>query len=109
MNREKTSRRQFDAVFRALADRQRRIVLACLLESKRALTIPELANEVIVREDETRETAPQADELERVRIELYHKQLPLLAESDLVRYGADRDRVEPTDRVDEIDSFLPVE
>lgn len=109
MDREETPREQFDEVFRALADRQRRIVLACLLESERALTITELANEIIVREDETRETAPPADDLERVRIELYHKQLPLLAESGLVRYSADRDRVEPTDRVDEIDSFLPVE
>ncbi|WP_306054651.1 DUF7344 domain-containing protein [Natronococcus wangiae] len=106
MDRERASGEPIDETFRALADRRRRIALACLLEAERALTVDELANEVAVRERETREAA---DGIERMRIELYHKQIPLLANSNLVRYGADRNRVEPTDRVDEIEAFLPTE
>lgn len=106
MNANSATEPTLDDVFRALADRRRRIVLVALLGSETPLTIDELAAEIVAREREERPTDGSTCELERVRIDLYHKQLPHLADAGLVRGGSDGRPIEPTARVDEIESLL---
>ncbi|MFC4439832.1 MULTISPECIES: DUF7344 domain-containing protein [Natrialbaceae] len=108
MDASDTTGPTLDDVFRALADRRRRLALVALLESETPLTIDELAADIVAREREERSTDGSARETERARIELHHKQLPHLVDADLVRGGIDGQPIEPTARVDEIESLLPM-
>lgn len=81
-----------DAVFAALADRERRAVVYFLHEHGTA-TVAELADVVTGWVHGARGVAT-SDDRERVRVALHHVHLPRLAAAGLVTYDADGQRVE---------------
>ena len=79
------SRITLTTVFELLASRRRRYALYCLSRSERELTIDELANRIGVLEDE-----PTRGHAETVRIDLQHRHLPKLLDTDVVRSDGGR-------------------
>jgi hypothetical protein len=83
---------ELDVVFDVLANSRRRIALQCLCEHTQ-MTLPDLAEEVSVREfGEPLQDIPP----ERVRdvyFSLYHTHVPKLSAADLVEYHQDQDIV----------------
>lgn len=78
--------------YRLLADDRRRTVLGILTEREPPITLRALAEEVAARESDVggRET----DLVDRIRVELHHVHLPVLAENDLIEYDWRAERVE---------------
>jgi predicted transcriptional regulator len=80
-----------DRCYEALADEQRRRVLAALCEAEAPLSLTELAAEL------TRsETDPQGGvgpDLENRTVQLYHRHIPKLVDAGLVEFDRDRRRV----------------
>ena len=84
----------------ALANPRGRHVLRCLCD-RRALTIEELATSIAEREPPSE---PDADGRRRVLIDLYHCQLPRLADAGLVHYDHDGPVASITDRGERADA-----
>lgn len=102
MKPEHTAETDIDDVFRALANRRRRLALVALLETETPLTTEDLVETVASRERERR--PPERAGL--VAIDLTHVQIPHLVDAGLVRYATDRDRIVATDRAERIESLL---
>lgn len=81
-----------DDVFRALADERRRRVLDVLADRDEPVDVATLA--AAVREAAGEEPAPDP---ERLRIDLAHHQIPVLAEAGLVDWDVDEGTVAATD------------
>lgn len=86
-NRE-TSGRERDELFEALTHRRRRRVLAVLRTAGQPLTLTALAEELALRRDDEMGD----EETERLRVSLYHRHLPKLADTGLVEFDVDRKR-----------------
>ncbi|MFC7155815.1 hypothetical protein ACFQPA_10145 [Halomarina halobia] len=82
-----------DSIFDALAHRRRRCVIYCLREYDTPMTLPDLADEVAVRERGTTIAAIPGEEVKRVYMSLYHSHIPKLANADVVAYDQERDMV----------------
>lgn len=89
-----------DAVYRALVDERRRIVLSVLREHH-TVPLPDLAETVAESEADEEIAAIPGEEVRDVYMSLYHKHVPLLVAADLVRYEQSDDVVAWTDRADE--------
>lgn len=85
-----------DDVYRALADRARRRVLAYLLDERES-TVDKLAAVLVGWDAVDRESTTTADERSDWGIRLYHLHLPLLADVGLVDFDADAGTVELAD------------
>ena len=100
--RAKTDRenagRDRDELFEAMADGQRRRAVGVLREAGERLTLTELAEELARRA--ARDPEATADP-ERIRIELYHRHLPKLAEAGLVAFDAEEKTARPSGTVPE--------
>lgn len=84
-----TTGRERDELFEALTDRHRRRVLDVLRTAGQPLTLTALAEELALRtEDEASD-----DRTERLRVSLYHRHLPKLADTGLVEFDVDRKTV----------------
>jgi DNA-binding transcriptional ArsR family regulator len=95
-------RREKDKIFRALSEQRRRFALQFLQQHQEA-TISEMANEIAKREDDR----PDGDVLsDAVRIDLYHRHVPILAEAGLVHYEEERDIVTISEHGTNANSFL---
>ncbi len=57
------------------------------------MTLPDLADEVAVRERGTTIAAIPGEEVKRVYMSLYHSHIPKLANADVVAYDQERDMV----------------
>jgi len=101
--------RDADQLFRALSHRRRRAIIRALREVHSA-DLRALAT-AIARDERDGATGPPDREIESVRIELYHRHVPVLIEADLVDHGERRDGVVLDDRAavktawDLLDSF----
>lgn len=82
-----------DVVFDVLADQRRRSVLRCLNRHKNPMALADVADEVATRETEVPITELSAQEVKRVYVSLYHKQIPKLVDAAVVRYNQDTDMV----------------
>jgi hypothetical protein len=91
-----------DATLDLLSNRRRRYVLYYLRKRGEAVTIEELAGQVASWESETDR---QVDE-ERVLADLYHSQLPQLAEADTVTFDPDEGYVTLVDDEKPISEYL---
>jgi hypothetical protein len=78
--------------YRLLADDRRRTALGVLTEREPPITLEALAEEVAARESDA--GGREADPVDRIRVELHHVHLPVLAENDLVEYDWRAGRVE---------------
>lgn len=96
---------RLDELFEALSDRRRRCTLYVLQEEERT-EVDELAGRTAAqlhgrpRDDLSEET------VENVRIELYHKHLPILADSDVVEYDERSSVVVYREPPEAVETFL---
>lgn len=95
-----------DSVFTLLSHHRRRTVLNLLLVQDRALTLRDLRNEIVEREHDTKITELDDEEVKQTLVSLYHVHIPKLAEADIVTYDQDRKIVEPTEKLEQMESFL---
>ncbi|WP_135303812.1 DUF7344 domain-containing protein [Haloarcula amylovorans] len=87
-----------DCIYRALAARERRLALSCL-QDHQTLTLADLTELVLERTDEADITTVSEDRIRDTYFALYHTHVPILEESDLVRYDQTDDLVTVTERV----------
>lgn len=78
---------------RLLADERRRIVLDVLAERKESLTLTELVTEVECRENGG--GSSESTVSENIMISLHHVHLPMIADSDIVEYDYETNRIDP--------------
>lgn len=78
---------------------RRRYALACLREYADAISLPDLADEVAVREYETVLPEIPPETVRDVYMNLYYTHVPVLEEAGLVRYQQELDLVVPTEVV----------
>jgi len=95
-----------DAAFTLLSHRRRRAVLYLLLAQDRALTLRDLRNEIIEREHSTEITALDDEQVKQTLLSLHHVHIPKLSEAGIITYDQDRMIVEPTEKLEEMESFL---
>lgn len=82
-----------------LADKRRRRALRCL-QRHGELTLPDLAEEVTVREADAPLPELSAERVSEVYFSLYHTHVPKLEEAEFVRYYQEQDFVECQDQVE---------
>ncbi|ELY89580.1 hypothetical protein C483_13678 [Natrialba hulunbeirensis JCM 10989] len=85
-----------DAAFDLLSSERRRQFLSVMTTHEEALTLPDVAEEVAVRETGEPVTELSAECVADVYISLYHDHLPRLVDAGLVAYDQERDLVRPT-------------
>ena len=88
-----------DDVLKVLADSRRRHALCCL-QRHGELSLPDLAEEVTVREDDAPLPEVSAERVSEVYFSLYHTHVPKLEEVGFVRYNQQRDLVTGLERID---------
>lgn len=76
--------------YEAMADESRRRVLSALAESEITMSVTELAIELTDGGLESVEPGAGNTDVDRLKIELYHRHLPKLADSGLVDFDPDR-------------------
>jgi len=91
-----------DTYFRLLSNQRRRHVLDCLQEYRNPMALSDLADEVAVREYETRITEIPAEEVTDIYVSLYHVHVPKMQDAGLVEYDQDRDLVSLVDDGEEL-------
>jgi hypothetical protein len=91
-----------DATLDLLSNRRRRYVLYHLRDADEAVALDELAERIASWEQETdgRDVGRSRGAKERVRADLYHSQVPRLAEAGVVTFDADERRVSLDDSVE---------
>jgi DNA-binding transcriptional ArsR family regulator len=85
-----------DTLLRTLAHERRRQVLS-VLRTHSSITLPDLADETVVRDRGVSLADVPSDVVYSVYMELYHRHVPKLAAAGLVRYDQERDLVTLTD------------
>jgi len=86
-----------DSVFRALADDRRRIAVSCL-GGHDTLTLPDMAEFVVEREQAEPLSSIDASVVRDVYLSLYHTHVPVLENAGVARYEQERDLVIRTDQ-----------
>lgn len=95
-----------DTIFTLLSHRHRRVVLDLLLAQNRALTLRDLRNEIVEREHDTEITEVDDEQAKQTLVTLHHIHIPKLAEADVVTYDQERMIVEPTEKLEQMESFV---
>ena len=85
-----------DEAFGLLADERRRLLLSVMRTYGEALTLPDAAEEVAVRETGQQVPNISAERVHEIYLSLYHDHLPRLVEAGLLEYDQERDLVTPT-------------
>ncbi|SIR89537.1 hypothetical protein SAMN05421858_4426 [Haladaptatus litoreus] len=97
--RNQTQRRKSeDPVYRAIGNDQRRVILSLLSQT------PQISEQALARRlTTTEQTAPDEslppDEVRNSRIDLYHHHLPILEDTDFIRWKSDEDLITTTDHI----------
>lgn len=95
-----------DELFDALSHQRRRYAISCLDEHERPLSLPDLADEVAVREYETTITDISAEEVKRVYASLWHSHIPKLESIGIVAYDQESDMVTLSEEFARIEPIL---
>ncbi|MFP8952937.1 hypothetical protein ACLI4Z_08195 [Natrialbaceae archaeon A-arb3/5] len=86
-----------DDALELLGSSRRRLFLDVVRTYGESLTLPDVAEEVAIRETGTPVPELSAEEVADVYISLYHDHLPRLVQSGLVEYDQERDLVTPVE------------
>ena len=85
-----------DQLFGLIANARRRHALR-LLASERTMTLPDLADEVAVRERDARIDDIDPDDVAEIYFSLYHTHVPKLRDAGLLAYEQETDVVRATE------------
>lgn len=96
----------FDAVLELCKDQHRRIVLGFLAENPQSMTMNDVTEAIVKHNHHAPRSAVSAKTITGIQNELHHVHLPKLADSGLIEYDAQRQRVEPAGQFDRIEPHL---
>uniref|UniRef100_UPI003D9732DC DUF7344 domain-containing protein n=1 Tax=Halomicrococcus sp. NG-SE-24 TaxID=3436928 RepID=UPI003D9732DC len=96
----------FDSVLSLCRNQHRRIVLALLTEEQRSLTLTDLIKTILTYNHQTPIAEASEDVITEVRRSLHHVHLPKLASAGLINYDPERQLVEPTEQLDQVQPTL---
>lgn len=96
----------FNSVLDTCQHLHRRIVLGTLAEEQRPLTLSDLSKSVLKYNHQMPLAEASEDELTEIRVSLYHVHLPKLAANGLINYDAERELVEPTEQLEQMQPTL---
>uniref|UniRef100_UPI003D99F217 DUF7344 domain-containing protein n=1 Tax=Halomicrococcus sp. NG-SE-24 TaxID=3436928 RepID=UPI003D99F217 len=96
----------FDSVLSLCRNQHRRIVLALLTEEQRSLPLNDLTKTILTYNHQTTITEASEDVITEVRRSLHHVHLPKLASAGLINYDPERQLVEPTEQLDQMQPTL---
>ena len=85
-----------DEALRVLADYRRRLTVAVVRDHDEPISLPDVADEVAVREHGRPLPELSGETVAEVYISIYHDHLPRLIELGLLSYDQERDLVLPT-------------
>lgn len=95
-----------DGILELLSHQRRRAILDLLLTHDRPLTITDLRNEIVEKEQGTEIIEIPSKQVKQVHISLHHVHVPKLEEEGVVNYDSDRNIVEPTEKLSQLEPFL---
>ncbi|MFC6717877.1 DUF7344 domain-containing protein [Halovalidus salilacus] len=96
----------FDSVLNLCQHQHRRIVLGILAEEQRSLTLNDLTKAILKYNHQTPITEASKDVLAEIRLSLYHVHLPKLVSEGLINFDPERQLVEPTEQLDQMQPTL---
>ena len=95
-----------DGIFELLSHQRRRAILDLLLTHDRPLTLTDLRNEVVEKEQGTEITEIPSKQVQQVHLSFHHVHIPKLEESGVINYDSSRNLVEPTEELSQLEPFL---
>ena len=95
-----------DEILELISNQRRRAVLELLLTHDQPLTINDLRNEVVEKEQDTEITEIPSEQVKEVHISLHHVHIPKLEERELISYDSNRNIVESTGKLNQLEPFL---
>ncbi|WP_224449311.1 DUF7344 domain-containing protein [Haloprofundus salilacus] len=96
----------FDSVLDLCQNQHRRIVLGTLAEEQRSLTLNDLTKIILKYNHHMPITEASGDVLTEIRLSLYHVHLPKLASEGLINYDPEKELVEPTEKLNQVQPTL---
>lgn len=94
-----------NTVFTVLSNQRRRTILSHLTACKYPVPFEELVETLATQETEANSGAPSNEVYERIAVDLYHTQLPKLADFGVIEYE-NRELIQPADTLRLLDEFL---
>lgn len=95
-----------DTVFDILSNQRRRAVLHQLIRCKYPVSFEELVETVATAETTTDSTEISDQAYEHVALDLYHTQLPTLAQHDVIEYDEAKELIQLADTIRPLDEHL---
>lgn len=95
-----------DDLFDILSDQRRRFVLQSLGEAGTPVAFDELVDDVAEREHGASISDIPAEEVDRVRLSLYHSHIPKLDDANLVEFRAKREQVSLSVDSEQVEALL---
>ncbi|MFA9501151.1 hypothetical protein ACERIM_00035 [Natrinema sp. H-ect1] len=94
-----------DELLKLISHQRRRAILDLLFTHDRPLTITDLRNEVVEKEQDAEITEIPSERVKQVQISLHHVHIPKLEEKGVVNYDSNRKIVEPTEKLSQLEPF----
>ena len=82
-------------------------LIECLREFDEAVTLPDLAEEIAVREFDAEITELSGERIKEIYLTLYHTDVPKLAEADILEYDQERDLVSSGPKLSALEEDQP--
>ena len=95
-----------DEILELISHHRRRAILDLLLTYDRPVTIDDLRNEVAKKEQDTETTEISSEQVKQVHMSLCHVHIPKLEEKEVVNYDLNRNIVEPTEKLSQLEPTL---
>ncbi|MFC5972604.1 hypothetical protein ACFPYI_14800 [Halomarina salina] len=89
-----------------MAEELRRETLRLLLNQSEEWDVSSLATELVARESDIQPSDVGEEHQKRVVVALLHRDLPKLADADVVEFDFENERVTTGDHIDDLDPLL---
>lgn len=97
--------KSLDALFDVLSNQRRRIALHCLKKHGTPLTLADLAEEVVVMEQDAPLTEIPVRDVRATYMSLYHRHVPKMRDAGVLQYDQKTDSVVLADADDSLERF----
>lgn len=95
-----------DDAFDLLSNRRRRYLVHCLRKHDTPMSLADAADEIAIRENDTRLAEIPAEEVKRVYTSLYHSHVPRLVDANVVEYSQERDAVALSENAERLERYV---